>query len=343
MIRIVLLLLLGFFAAAAATAQTGGKPLFSSDEVIRLTIKGPVPEIARKKSRTRHPATLTVAGTNEALPVTLSARGLTRLKPEICQFPPMWVGFASPPPMQSIFAGQKSLKLVTHCRGAESFQQHVLLEYAAYKMFNALTPASFRVRLATIDWVDERGRPITTRQGFFIEDVDDVARRNGMQDADLPARIQTSALNHSYAARYALFMHMIANHDWSMRAGPQGEECCHNTRLIAPARGVAAGAVPVPYDFDYSGLVDAPYAEPPDLLKISNVRQRQYRGYCEHNNAVLAAAVQYRASRPAILAALQQTPGLDERSIRKASAFLEPFFADISSNEKVLEMVKECI
>jgi hypothetical protein len=128
-----------------------------------------------------------------------------------------------------------------------------------------------------------------------------------------------------------------------MRAGPAGEECCHNTRLIAPARGVAAGVIPVPYDFDFSGLVDAPYAEPPDILKIANVRQRQYRGYCGHNNAVLAAAVEFRARRPAILAALTTTPGLEERTIRKASAFLEPFFAQVSSNEKVLELVKECI
>ena len=31
---------------------------------------------------------------------------------------------------------------------------------------------------------------------------------------------------------------MIGNLDWSMRAGPAGEGCCHNSRLIAPA-GVA--------------------------------------------------------------------------------------------------------
>ena len=343
MIRRVLLLLVLGLCAAAALAQTGEKPLFASTEPIRIVIAGPVTQIARSRSEDRHPGSLTVAGTNEALPITLSARGITRLKPDVCQFPPLWVRFASPPPPQSIFAGQKSLKLVTHCRGSESFQQHVLLEYAAYRMFNALSPASFRVRLAQIDYVDERGRPVTSRYGFFVEDLDDVARRNGKQEAKLPARIPTSALSQPHAALYALFQHMVANHDWSMRAGPVGEECCHNAKLIAPARGVAAGVIPIPYDFDFSGLVNAPYATPPEILKISSVRQRNYRGYCLHNNAVLAAAVQYRAKRPAILAALAETPGMERRTIERASAYLDGFFADIASSEAVQETVKACI
>jgi hypothetical protein len=227
-------------------AAPGDKPLFASSDVLKLTIRGPVQALAR--SRQPEPATLSVAGTAEALPVQISARGLTRRRPEICPFPPLWVRFTNPPPPQSVFAGQTRLKLVSHCRTSASFQQHVLLEYAAYRMFNALSPASFKVRLANIDYVDERGRTVTSRYGFFIEDLGDVARRNGMQEAKLPERIPTSALSQRHAALYGLFQHMIANHDWSMRAGPAGEECCHNAQMIAPARGVAAGAIPIPYE-----------------------------------------------------------------------------------------------
>ena len=343
MIARLFLLLIAAAWTAAAPAQEAGKPLFAASEPIRITISGPITSIVRTRSEERQPGTLTVAGSADKLPITLSARGITRLGPDICQFPPLWVRFTSPPPAGSLFAGQKSLKLVTHCRPAEAFQQHLLLEYAAYRMFNVLTPASFRVRLATVDYVDSNGKPITTRYGFFIEDLDDVARRNGMQESKLGQRVSTTALKPADAARYALFQHMIANHDWSMRAGPAGDDCCHNAKLIGPARGVAAGLIPVPYDFDYSGMVDAPYAEPPDLLKISSVRQRKYRGYCEHNNAMLAAAVQYQASRPALIAALSSTPGLTPRSVQKATAFLEPFFAEISSEERVRELAKGCI
>ncbi|MGI8705879.1 MAG: hypothetical protein ACR2JJ_08830 [Sphingomicrobium sp.] len=343
MIRIALLLSLAALASAAPAAP-GDKSLFASSDVLQLTIRGPVSGLVRSRSQQPEPATLSVAGTAETLPVMISARGLTRRRPDICPFPPLKVQFTSPPPPQSVFAGQRSLKLVSHCRNSASFQQHVLLEYAAYRMFNALSPASFKVRLASIDYVDERGRPIVSRYAFFIEDLDDVARRNSMQDAKLPERIPTSALSQRHAALYSLFQHMIANHDWSMRAGPAGEECCHNTKLIAPARGVAAGVIPIPYDFDFSGLVNAPYATPPDLLRIRNVRQRQYRGYCVLNNAALAAAVQFQAARPAILAALNQTPGLEERTRSRAAAFLDGFFEEIASPEAVQSKIhNSCI
>ena len=337
-----LLGLLVLVLSSAAAAAAGEKPLFASNDVIRLTINGPLTAVIRERSQQPTAGSIAVDG-GPPLPITLAARGITRLHPDTCQFPPLWVRFSSPPPIGSIFAGQKSLKLVTHCRAAAAFQQHVLLEYAAYGMFNAVSPASFRARLATIDYVDSSGKPIATRYGFFVEDLDDVAKRNLMQEAKLPARIPTSALSLRHAALYALFQHMVANHDWSMRAGPAGDECCHNAKLISPARGVAAGVIPVPYDFDFSGFVNAPYATPPDVLKLSSVRQRQYRGYCAHNNQLLTAAAQFRGAKPAILAAVASTPGLEQRTIRSATAYLDGFFATIATNDDVLKLAKGCV
>jgi hypothetical protein len=252
------------------------------------------------------------------------------------------VQFTSAPPATSVFAGQRRLKLVTHCRNRESFQQYLLLEYAAYKMYNLLTPHSFRVRLANIDYRDENGRPIISRVGYFLESLGDVAERNGMKSTHAPELIPAADLNPADAARYALFQHMIANHDWSMRAGPKGDDCCHNAELIGP---LAPGqTVVIPYDFDFSGFVGAPYATPPDALHISNVRQRVYRGYCIHNPQVLAAARQMRAERPQIIAALSQTPGLEPKTQARAIGFLDDFFSDIASDESVSDkLLKRCV
>ena len=87
---------------------------------------------------------------------------------------------------------------------------------------------SFRARLATIDYVGSDGRPLTSRIGFFIEDVDDVAGRNALGPAPVGERALTSQLSRTDAARVAMFEYMIGNLDWSMRAGPQGDRCCHN-------------------------------------------------------------------------------------------------------------------
>lgn len=96
----------------------------------------------------------------------------------------------------------------------------------------------------------------------------------------------------SAAARAVLFFHLIANHDWSMLDGPEGE-CCHNGKLLGAEKTAAAGLVYAPYDFDYSGFVDAPYAAPPDGYDITSVRTRYYRGACALNAEVTKAAARH--------------------------------------------------
>jgi hypothetical protein len=339
------LLLMGLTLAAPAAASAPPKRLFADEAPVRLTIRGPISELARgARSRDPREASLTVASpTPETLPIRLSPRGITRLKRDVCQFPPLRVEFAAPPPATSLFEGQRRLKLVTHCRAGAGFQQHLLLEYAAYKLYNAMTPASFRVRLANIDYVDASGGPFASRMGFFIEEHEDLARRLGGTRAAVGDRIAASQLSRRDAARAALFAYMIGNLDWSMRAGPPDEGCCHNFRLVA-AGGPAAGFIPVPYDFDFSGLVGAPYATPPDVIPVSSVRKRHYMGYCMFNAEALAAAAEFRARRAALHAVLAATPGLEEGPRRKAAAYLDGFFADIATDQDVsAKVLKTCL
>jgi hypothetical protein len=333
---------LAAIALAAPALAQAPKPLFASNDPIHLTITAPLPSLIRnREGQGTIPGTLTDPG-GQALPISLALRGITRRTSEVCDFPPLRVDFTGAPPATSLFAGQNRLKLVTHCRNSASFQQYVLLEYAAYRMLNVLTPRSFRVRLANIDYVDASGRPIISRIGFFIEDLKDVAKRNGTVETRAGARIPTSYLSPPDAGRYGLFQHMIGNHDWSMRAGPVGEDCCHNAKLIGPQ--APGSVIPIPYDFDFSGFVNAPYATPPDELDLSSVRQRQYRGYCIHNPQALAAAQQIRAAEPQMLGVLSSIPGLDPRMQRTASAYLGGFFADIATDADFsAKVLRSCI
>ncbi|HEY4071248.1 MAG TPA: hypothetical protein VGM04_06810 [Sphingomicrobium sp.] len=319
-------------AMSAPAAAQQPKPLFASNDPIHIVIQAQLSGLIHNRSSSAVQGTLTDPA-GQALPVAISVRGITRRATDVCDFPPLRVQFTSAPPASSPFAGQKRLKLVTHCRNAESFQQYVLLEYSAYRMYNVLTPQSFRVRLASVDYRDASGRAIVSRVGYFIEDLSDVAKRNGMKQTHGPNTVPLADLDPSASARYALFQHMIANHDWSMRAGPAGKECCHNAELIGPLS--PGRVIPIPYDFDFSGFVDPPYATPPDQLHISSVRQRVYRGYCAHNSAVPAMARQMRDAKPQMIAAITSTPGLDQRSQTRAISFLDGFFADIASDDAV--------
>ena len=344
---------LGFALAFALAAQAGASEaakaptrLFADEQPIKVTLRGPISAVASTPAtlRTARPATLELARPAvEQHAIQLSPRGKTRRQKERCNFPPLRVEFVAKPPKTSFFDGQKRLKLVTHCRQSPQHQQYVLLEYAVYRMFNALSAHGLRARLGTFDYIETNGKTVASRLGFFTEDPDDAASRNGLKEATVGTLIRAGQLDPLAAARAALFEYMIGNTDWSMRQAPPGGGCCHNFRMLG-ADKAQSGLIPVPYDFDSSGFVNAPYAAPAEQLGLSSVRDRQYRGYCMHNAQALAAAAEFRAKKGQVLAAVASVPQLDESRKRGAASYLEGFFRDIATDEDVRKRVlKTCI
>jgi hypothetical protein len=327
-------------------AADGPKPLFASDEVLSLTLTGPLETISRDKGAKPVPGVIKVGGAApETLPVSLSVRGITRRKKEVCAFPPLRVEFTEKPGPASIFKGQKHLKLVTQCQRMADYQQYLLLEYTAYRLYRDLTPDSFNARIAKIDYAFQDGHAPNTRLGFFIEDIDDVAKRNGQERLRGVGRISVSQLDAAAAARYAVFEYMISNLDWAMTAGPAGTDCCHNARLLQPegATGTSTGLIPVPYDFDYSGLVNPPYAVPPAGIHVANVKVRRYRGFCAHNEEAKAFLAQISNRRAPLMAILNETPQLEDRTRRNAAGYLSDFFDEAGSPSKVADLMKVCL
>jgi len=331
---------------ASQTAAGGAKPLFVSNEMITLRIEAPFADLIREapNSKTPFPATLILeGGARETHAIMLSPRGKSRRNTEICSFPPLRVAFDEKPGDASLFDGQKRLKLVTHCRRTSTFQQYLLLEYNAYRLLNIMTPASLRVRLAEIEYVDSvKGKTVVTRKGFFIEDTDDTAKRNGVKEIDIDD-ITVSQLDPMAAARYALFQYMIGNLDWSMHNAIADDDCCHNTKLIGGRTEPLSALTPVPYDFDHSGLVDTPYAAVPVSVPVRSVRTRRYRGFCAHNEAAILAASTLLAKRHEVEAVFDETPGLKSSTARKAKRFLNKFFGDIKDRETIEKrLLKYC-
>ncbi|MEO5611751.1 MAG: hypothetical protein ABIT68_03135 [Sphingomicrobium sp.] len=335
-----------FASGSAAQAPGPATPMFADDSPIHLVVRGPIPSIVRSAEggNVPQPGTVSlVGGSGESFPVAISARGITRRMSATCSFPPLRLDLQSRPAASSYFAGQKRLKLVTHCRNDAGFQRYLLLEYAAYRMYNLLTPLSFRAKLATVDYQDVDGRPIVSRAGFLIEDLGDLARRNGLVEVKTGPRISPAILRRTDAARFALFEYLVSNLDWAMSAGPVGDNCCHNARLVSP-RGASSNLIVVPYDFDFSGMVNAPYASPPEGIPVANVRERRYRGYCFTNAEALVEAARMRAMRGPIIAVLDTIPGLDPRAAAGAKAYLERSFADIATDADVTrKLFKTCL
>jgi hypothetical protein len=322
---------------AGAPAQGAPKPLFASDSILQLRIEAPFSDLIRAapNSTAAFDAKLIViAPAAETLAIKLAPRGISRRTTEACDFPPLRIEFKDKPGPDSLFKGQKQLKLATHCRADFSYQDYGLLEFVAYRLNTVLTPLSFRVRLAEIDYVEARSGSVRIhRRGFLVEDEGEMAERNGLKQIKLP-KIDRGQLNGEATARSDLFQYMIGNQDWSDVAAPSGMHCCHNVKLLGKEATSASELVPVAYDFDSTGLVNPPYALPPVNVPIRTVRARFYRGYCQFNVQASAAAQDILAKRDQLLGIIDSTPALTTRSKNSTRQYLQDFFDEISDPGK---------
>ena len=348
-VLIALMLALSITAPANAAEDEAGKPpgLFDSDETLSIRLSAPWQDIVRDKGyQEPYPATIEYVDANGATVThvgTVERRGVKRQ--EACDFPPIRLRFEKEAVKGTSFRGQTSLKMVTHCEKADRFDQYYRMEMLAYRMYNLVTDFSFRVRPLNVTYVDsKRDSVYDTRFAFVIEDDSDLAKRNGMKKLRIPY-ILPNRFDDLTSSRMSLFQFMIGNVDWSALRGPDPEECCHNVKLAAPDPFTDdALAYPVAYDFDSSGLVDPPYAAPPEGLGINSITQRLYRGYCRNDDVKMnEVRQQFIALEPAVMAIVSQDEMLNDRSKKKAMRFLDKFF-ELLKDDKDFEryVLRKC-
>jgi hypothetical protein len=265
-------------------------------------------------------------GDTVSLDVRLSTRGHYRLRPSSCSVPPLKVWFDKEKTKGTLFGGNGSLKLTTHCQKGDRYAQNIYVEYAAYGMYNALTPLSLRARLATVNWQDTKDPGFTiTRPGFWVEDDDDMAARNHGKILKQTGGHAEEMEPHQMAIT-DLFQYMIGNTDFSLMM-------LHNYRIVQT--DTSMNFYPVAYDFDWSGLVDAPYARPDYRLPIKRVIDRLYRGGC-HTPAELTETIGlFKAKKGEIYGILQGTPGLTPDRLKEATRFLDEYFKMIDDPGEV--------
>ena len=257
-----------------------------------------------------------------------SARGGTCAAiPGMCGFAPLRLELPKDKTKGTIFEGHGKVKLGTHCQGDGIFQQYTLLDYLANRLHNTLTPRSLRARLARVTYAEaDGGKEPYTKLGILFEDVDDMAAR--AEARELPCRGRCSRYVEQRQLMFmSIFQYMIGNSDYSILA-------LHNVVIIDDAKGVR---YTVPYDFDYSGLVDAHYASPAKGLPIVSVRDRLYRGPCKSEAEVNEALTPFREKQAELLAlpATLTQYGLTDGQRKDAEKYLNEFFETISKPDKV--------
>lgn len=310
-------------ASQAVQKQSSAAGLFESDEILEITLRGKIKDVVndRGESPTYHPLELVFnePGAGEVIiPVNVKTRGHFRKMTANCYYPPLQIQFPKGgPQLATIFKEQEKLKLVMPCKDDD----FVVREWLPYKIYNLVTPMSYRARLVKVRLDDSKSKKVSDPfYGILLEETGQLAKRHNMVSVNRQLAPQQTMPGDFL--NMTVFQYLIGNTDWSI-------QYLQNIKLLA--KDSMAVPLTVPYDFDHSGLVSAPYAKPAEALELSSVRERRYRGYCETDmttyDSVLAL---YNRLKKDIYDLVNNSQVIDPKFQKSTIKYFDEFYATIN-------------
>jgi hypothetical protein len=321
-----LLFLISIFVLNTTLGQSSS--LFDSDEVIELNLLGDLKTVFKDRGDDPqyHSATLQYKADLKTIniPLKIKTRGHFRKISSNCKYPPILLNFKkSSTPKSSVFDGQDKMKLVTHCRG----EKYVINEYLVYKLYNLITPRSFKARLVRVVFKDTvKNKSSIPYYGILLEEEKQMAKRNQSSSLE-KIGLRPEVTQKEDFLKMAVFEYMIGNTDWSVQYQ-------QNIKLIKTDS--TSLPIAIPYDFDHAGIVRAPYAKPAPELQLSSTLQRRYRGYCmPEMNQFTEAFETFNRLKDDFYALYDGNPLLSSSYQSQTLKFLDRFYETINDPKKV--------
>lgn len=327
--KLLLLALITFVEFPLFAQESKFTPLFSQDTPINIKLSLSLKDFKKETNDSTYMDGSLLyeneSGVWDSIKVDIRTRGDFRLKQ--CFFSPIRLKINKDDAKGTIFEGNKALKLVLPCNKSSDNNALIVKEFLCYKIYEAVTPYTFSTRLLNIDFWEMSGKNPKNYQltGFFIEDDDLVAKRF---DADVKenANLHPLAMHDTTVVRHDLFQYLIANIDWSTTF-------LHNAKIIQTKDPVRR--IPLTYDFDQSGFVDAPYGVIHPELGMTNIKDRIYRGFCRtDNNVIFYVRNQYIQLEDTIFGVMNKYKDLlDEKDFASLEKFVLDFYKIMKSDK----------
>jgi len=316
------------------------KPLFNSHDILSIKIIGDITTIIRDvgDDSKEHPAILEYVenGDTIRLDAQVETRGNFRRNRENCSFPPLRINLKKKQVKGTLFDGMDKLKLVTHCRpNSNMFENYVVEEYLVYRTYNILTDTSFRARLLNVKYQDTNdNNKVTESIGFFIEPDDALKDRLNMVEVKqkyiLPDRTRFD-----HVSKLSVFQYMIGNTDWAVTT-------LHNVKLFSP--DTLKPAYAIPYDFDWSGVLNAVYAKPLPRFETESVTERVFKGYCRTMQQLQKSFVTFHEKKDEIYQLYYGCDLLKNSEKKRILKYFDEFYEVIANEKKIkIEFMDNCL
>jgi len=317
---------------------TKSQGLFADDKLLELQLVFDFDSVFRDigQSPSYHKASLAYnneKGEDVSLHIEVRTRGSFRKDTVNCDFPPLKLRFDREESEHSLFQGMKTIDMVTHCQNEQDeYEQYLLQEYLIYRTYNILTDMSFRVRLLRVTYTDSKMTGRTIRKfAFFIEDRDAMAARNKGKILDISIA-NPSRINQDQYTLVSFFEYMIINSDWSL-------PIMHNIEVIST--DYFETPYPVPYDFDWSAIINIPYQVPGIGNKANELKVREFKGACRTNKDFHRIIDLYNEKRIDIYQLYLKFKYLDDSYKQLIFKDYNDFYSIINDRERFRSCIRE--
>lgn len=302
-------------------AQTSD--LFGTDQALEIIIKADIKKLVKSKSDDEFlEGQMTIY--NKTYPIRLRPR--SNYIKESCSFPPISLNFSKTGFEDKSLKQLEKLKQVNACELQKTYEQYILREYLIYKAFNLISDKSLKARLLKIDYVDLKGKvESVTRWGFVLEDQYQMAGR--LDGVMVKAEgMDEENMNHQQMVMLDIFQFMMGNTDWQVSK-------LHNIYLLKLLDESDSEPYPIPFDFDYTGMVNAAYATPSPILGIESLRQRVFLGKCYSREELQNAINMFIQKKQSLYDLYKTFQQFDQVSMSESIAFLDSFYEIIKDEE----------
>jgi len=316
--------------------------VFDNPEPLIITLRYDISSFVKLKAKSEEqyfPAELVIHfSDSDSVKKNIRIKARGNFRKQHCFFPPIHLNFKTDKIKADGFEEVNKIKVVTHCKISKNYEQYILKEYLSYRIYNHLTDNSLKVRLLRINYEDTgKRKQHYQKYGFIIEPTKMLAQRINCIEVDR-AGFKPSDFLRKDLDQIALFHYMIGNTDWKLSAG-------HNLKFFKAKDAFITQLNVVPYDFDYSGLVNAAYAIPQEWSDAKTTIERDYLGYCWEDTKEMESLLQlFKANEAAIINEIRNLSDLDTREREAAEAYIISFYDEVKKTRPFLQMIqKSCL
>jgi hypothetical protein len=317
--------------------QSDNTGLFDSDSMLEVALKFDITEYKKRKDDSTYmDAWLSTAVNGDTITRKIKLRARGEFRRKFCDMPPIMLNLDMDDSIQGYFRNINKLKMVTVCPAGN--QEYLLKEYLTYKLYSVLTDVSYKVRLLKVNYINSNKQNKGTSDFAFVIEPDDLLAKRTEAVEVTTANLTQKNVKPEMMDRMAVFNYMIGNTDWSVPIG-------HNTKLFAQYYSERPDlAAVVPFDFDFSGIVNTDYAAPFHTLSLGSVRERKYLGMCRDKETFLKVLSEFNSKKREFYKVISEFSLLDERSKNDMIYYLDTFYEDLIKPEALARtLLRECI